>query len=60
MAHEKGEYEETAVMQFFVSDVLPEADIPALTQEVLSLGEEHLIPQAFQQVMASSSNHDNI
>lgn len=47
IAHEKGEYKNDAIMQFFVQEILPTADVEVLKTEVFSVSDDHCIPKPF-------------
>jgi hypothetical protein len=57
LAHERGEWEETAVMKMFVKEVLPKIKDPkALLDEVFAVSGEHGIPEKYKNIIDSMSS----
>jgi UDP-N-acetyl-alpha-D-muramoyl-L-alanyl-L-glutamate epimerase len=55
LAHKRGEFEDTPVMRYFVSDVLPtiQNTIAALTNDAFSYGDDSRIPSPFKEALSA-------
>lgn len=55
MAHERGEFEDTVVMKYFVAEVLPGIEgIEGMKREVFSYGDDSCIPDVFKEALKDS------
>lgn len=57
MCYERNEFNDTPIMQYFISEILPTLqDIDALKSEVFSYGDDSYIPMVFKEALSAIMN----
>ncbi len=56
LAHRKGEWDDTAAMQYFLKEALPKIPDPdAVVKDVLTASEDHVIPAQFMKALPKAA-----